>query len=1051
MQESPVFLSGRSRTVVLLRHAVFLFTFFSYAFVPAAFAVGPAAAPVAPGTVPITVKGQVTDANGQPLINVTVQVKGTVRTAVSDANGNYSITAEDNSTLIFSFIGYNNREEAVKGRATINVSMELNGRQMNEVVVTALGIRKERRALGYSVTEVSGASLTQARENNVVNGLEGKVAGVNVSGVATGPGGSANVVIRGISSITGSSQPLYVVDGIPLTNTTHIFTDRDGYGGTDGGDGIGSINPDDIETISILKGAAASALYGYRGSKGVILITTKSGKRGKGIGVDFNSNYVLERVIDNTDFQTTYGQGYAGLKPTSGADALSSGLSSWGAKLDGSSTPQFDGVSRPYSAVKGNIHHFYRDGGNATNTIAFSKGFGDEGGIRFSTSILHDKSLLPNAGLNRQSFNLSTNYQLDKHLKMELKANYITQQTKNTPSISDAPGNMNFAVMFLPPNVDIRSLSPGYTNTGAELRFSGDEFTTNPYFAAYKFENNVNRNRFIGMSSLRYTFDNGLYIMGRAGEDYFIDHGVNVTPDSTAYLPPGSLIDNTYRSTELNIDGLIGKNFKVGSGFAINASAGANYRKYTIESTTIAGNAFAIPFLYTIGNLQNSQPSYINPRTVDKSLYATLDLSYKNFLYLNATGRNDWYSTLAPGKINYFYPSLNASFVFSELMSVPDMDFGKIRIGYADVGGEAEDPYGTFLNYNIVATLNGFPVGNIVNGNVPNSNLVPSSVKEVEIGAELSFFKNRLKFDVAAYQKKIERSIIAASISETSGYTGAFLNIGKLRNNGIEWLVTGTPVKSARFTWNITLNGSYNSNKVLALSSSQDNILLANSRVGEDNGQNAYIAQLVGKTASQIVALDPERDANGKVIIDPTTGAPDPNNAVYKPFGSGIDPWGGGINNEFYLGNFNLSFLVDGKFGGKIFSGTNGLAYQMGLSKETLAGRDLTYGDGSNGTTPLIATDYYNILSTFGSKFIYDASFIKLRQVILGYTWPAKSFNNKIQGLTLSFVARNPFVLMKHTPNIDPESNYTNSNAQGLELAAVPATKTFGLNLNVKF
>jgi TonB-linked SusC/RagA family outer membrane protein len=990
------------------------------------------------------ITGNVTDAKtGQPLPNVSIRVKNKSTGTATNVNGHFTIAADEGTTLVATFIGYKSKE--VKAQAVMNITLEEDTKSLGEVVITALGIKKERKALGYSVSEVSGESMTEARENNVMNSLEGRVAGVNVSNVATGPGGSANVIIRGVSSITGSSQPLYVVDGIPLTNTTYSNPDTDGYGGSDGGDGIGNINPDDIESMSILKGAAASALYGYRGSKGVILITTKSGKKGKGLGVDVNSNYVVERVIDNTDWQTTYGQGYGGLKPINAADAIGSGLNSFGAKLDGEPVVQFDGVSRPYSAQKGNLHRFYENGATATNTVALSKGFSDQGSARFSLSDLRQTSMIPNAGLKRQSFHLSTQYNLDKHLSLDLKANYITQQVKNTPNISDAPANLNFATMFLPPNVNIKDLAPGYTSTGDEQRFSGDEYTTNPYFAAYKFSHNVKRNRFIGMANLKYTFDNGLYLQARVGEDYFADRVIAVTPNGTAYLPEGSLTDNTYHSTELNVDGLAGKEFKLAKEFTANVTVGANYRKAETESININGGNFAIPFLYTLNNLQNFQTSYSHPTIENRSVYGTVDLAYKGLLYLNVTGRNDWYSTLAPGKITYFYPSVNGSFVFSELLHIKNMDFGKLRLGYADVGGEADDAYQTFLNYNIVTNINGYPVGNIVNDYIPNRALKPSSAKELEIGTELSFFDSRLKFDIAAYQKKITNSIIPATTSETSGYTGAYLNLGNLRNDGIEWLVTGTPVKG----WTVSVNGSYNNNKVLSLSSDQDNLLLARSRAGEDDGQNAYIAQIAGKSAAQIMALDPERDEHGNVILDPSTAAPNPDNATYKPFGSGIHSWTGGITNEFTFHHFNLSFLVDGKFGGKIFSGTNYYAYQMGLSKETLPGREKLYGDGID-APPINAQDYYTRLSIINSKFIYDASFIKLRQVIVGYTFPVTMLKNKVQALSLSIVVRNALTLMKHTPNIDPESNYTNGTGQGLELAGVPPFRSVGLNLNVK-
>lgn len=997
----------------------------------------------------VTVTGKVTDGQtNETLPGVAVSIKGTTNGVLTDANGGYSIIADGAATLVFKYIGYNTAEIPISGKTSINVKLAPSAEQLKDVVVTALGIKRERRAVGYSVTEVKGSSLTEARETNFVNSLEGRVAGVNVSNVATGPGGSANVIIRGVSDITGSNQPLYVIDGIPMQNSNYRQTDvGGGYGGADGGDGTINVNPDDIENISILKGAAATALYGYRGSRGVILITTKSGKNAKGIGVELNSNYVIESVIDNTDWQKVYGQGSAGVKPASGDDAFELGLSSWGPKLDGSPAFQFDGVERPYSALSGNMKRFYKNGAARTNTLSFSKSLGDEGSLRFSASDLDNKSIIPNAGYKQQSFSLSTNYKLDKHLDLQLKAQYINAFTHNRPSVSDAAGSLNFAPMFLPANVNINTLYPGYKADGSENQFLDDAYTTNPYFVAYKFINNTNRNRFIGSADAKYTFDNGLYLQFRIGEDYFADHNVIVTPNGTAYQSDGGMTDENIKETELNMDAILGKNFKINKDFGLNVLVGANSRKQVTDQLDATGNTFQTPYLYTVGNLASPTEYSNNPVVVNKSIYSTLDFSYKNFLYMSVTGRNDWYSTLAPGKTNYFYPSVSGSFVFSELLHAPWLDMGKLRLGYANVGGEADQPYQTLLGYNNVGNLSGHAIGNIANGGtVPNSALEPSSAKEFEVGTEITLFKNRLHFDISYYDKKVNKEVIPAVTSKTSGYDAVLLNSGEIENKGIEFLVSGTPVKTENFTWTETVNISYNNNKVLSLSNGSSNYPLGYSRAGEDEGVGiAYMSQVVGKSAYQIFALDPARDASGKPIIDPATGAPDPALANYIDLGSGISPLTTGLTTDLHYKHINLSVLLDGKWGGKIFSGTNYYGYLFGLSKETLPGRDIKYG-----TEELNPQDYYAAMSNNGSLFLYNASFIKLRQVVLGYTFPAAMFKNKIQGITISAVARNLWTIMKHTPNIDPESNYSNG-PQGIEQATVPYTRAFGLNLNVKF
>jgi TonB-linked SusC/RagA family outer membrane protein len=1001
------------------------------------------------------VKGKVTDAaTNEPLPGAKVMIKGTSTAIATDVNGNYTISTGTSTTIVFFYIGYKTQEILINKQTVIDVKLQQDEGQLKDVVITALGVTKERRSVGYSVSEVKGVTLTEARENSFVNGLEGKVAGVNVSGVAAGPNSATNVVIRGITSMTGNNQPLYVVNGIPLINNNYTTTDvNTGYGGKDGGDGIGDINPDDIETISILKGAAATALYGYRGANGVILITTKKAKSGDGLGVELNSNYVQEHVIDETDFQTVYGQGYNGVKPISPTDALGSMESSWGAKLDGSLVPQFDGVSRPYSeAAKGNLSRFYRTGGAVTNTASFSKGFGDDGSTRFSVSDLQDQSYVPNAGLQRLTFTQNTSLKFDKRLSLDLSSEYVSEYTKNAPSVADAPGNLNWGPMFVPPNINIKTLAGpngnGTMANGYELNPFADIYTTNPYYAAYEFQGAIHRNRFIGGANLKYTFDSGYFIGAQVADDYSNDRNTNITPTGTAYETGGDMSEQNVKQTELNIDITTGQKFKFSKDFTANILLGVNYRKSVQEYVNAGGQTFATPFLYNIGNLETPVESYSINNEEYQSVYGSVDLAYKNILYLTATGRNDWYSTLAPGKINYLYPAISGSFVFSELLHIPAMDLGKLRFSYSDVGGEAGSPYQTLQTYGIGGTLSvpsgTYPIGTAGSGTVPNSGLRPSARKEFELGTEMDFFKNRLRFDLAVYQKKVIDDIVPVTIDYTSGYNAALLNVGTLKYNGVELEIGGTPFKTSKFSWDVDFNATYVNGKVISLGG-QPYITLGFAT--PDQGSVAYIQQIVGKAPGQIIALTPATDNNGKIIIDPTYGAPDPQAAVPKDFGSAIDPWALGLTNSFKYGHLNLTFLIDAKFGGKLFSNTNLVAYTQGLSKLTLQGRDKTYGD--EGDSP--AQYYANWATANQGMFVYDASFIKFRQIIFGYDFPVNMFHNAIHGLRLSFVSRNVFTIMKHTPNVDPESNYSISvYSQGLESASVPYSRTFGLNLNIK-
>lgn len=1015
----------------------------------------------AQGGAPIKISGTVTDAvSNEPIPGVSVSVKGVTTGGVAtDISGKYTITAGSTSTLVFSSIGYDGYQTAVAGKILINVKLQSSVQELKEVTV-AFGASKQREAVGYSVSQVKGASLTEARQNSFVNSLEGRVAGVNVSGVASGPNGSTNIIIRGITSMTGNNQPLYIVNGIPLVNNNYNQTGNDGYGGKDGGDGIGDINPDDIESVDILKGAAATAPYGYRGANGVVLITTKKGKYTDGLGVEINSNFVRENVIDETDFQNEYGQGYNQAAPVSAADALGSMESNWGAKLTGKETYQFDGKKRPYSAVaNGNLSRFYRAGANFNNTVAFTKSFGDDGTTRFSVGDLNDQSYVPNAGLQRLTFNQNTDLKFGKNLKLTLFSQYISEYTKNQPNLSDAVGNLNWGPMFVPRNINITTLA-GANGNGtladgtSELNPFSDPYTTNPYFAAYELQGAIHRNRFMGSANAKYTFDSGYFIGLQVVDDYSSDRNTNIEPPGTGYLidegVDGDMSEQNVKQTELNIDLTTGKKFKVGKNFGGNLLLGGNYRRSQQEFFTAGGNNFAIPNLYNIGNLENPYTSLQTNNEEYQSLYGILDLNYKDILFLTATGRNDWYSTLSPGTINYLYPSISGSFVFSNLFHIEHMDMGKLRLSYAQVGGAAESPYQTLQTYAISGTFNPgnggtFPIGTAGNGTVPNSALKPSKRKELEGGTEIDMFGNRLTFDLAVYHKQVIDDIIPVSIDYTSGYYSALLNVGTITYNGVELAVGGTPVKGKDFTWDISLNGTYSKGKVIALGG-QPNINLG-SEAG-DWGSTAYLQDIVGKEPLQIIAADPARDAKGNIIIDPGLGAPDPSLSQPKSFGSGENPWYGGINNTFHYKHFSLQFLIDGKFGGHIFSNTNIIAYQDGLSQLTVAGREKLYGVNKDQNAQ---TYYGNWAFADQGQFVYSDSFVKFRQLIIGYDFPTAAFHGAIHGLRISFVCHNVFTIFKAIPNVDPETSYTSSIlSQGLEAPAVPYSRTLGLNLNIK-
>ena len=993
-----------------------------------------------------TITGKVTDAEGAALAGVSIQVKGTNTGTTTNASGEFSIEAVKGNVLVFSYIGFTEQEVTVGDDTRLNITLTGGSKAIGEVVVTALGIRKESKRLGYSLTKVNGDVLTQAREVNVANGLAGRVAGVNVSGVNGGPGSSSNIVIRGVNSFSGG-QPLYVINGVPMDNSTRGSAGM--WGGADLGDGIGNINPDDIEEISVLKGSTASALYGSRASNGVILITTKSGAGKKGIGVEFNSNYVMDEIIDHTDFQYEYGQGLLGVKPTTQAAAYQSGASSWGAKIDGANTPQFDGVSRPYSAHPDNIKNFYRTGSTFTNTIAFSGG-NDNGNFRLSVSNLLNESVVPNSGIKRNTINLNVNGKITKKLLLQMVINYLIEKSNNRANLSDSPGNSNFGITFLPTTLDQEVLKPGDNPDGSEINFGPNVYTTNPYFAANKFVNDLSRNRLIASGSLRYNFTDWLFAQGRIGRDYYADRNTSVTPSGTAYYPAGNMNEASNNLSELNADFLVGANRKVGKDFDISLSFGGNMMKRSFENVWSSGDQFVIPFLYVLNNTKNKNTGYGLFRKEVQSLYYSAEFSYKNMLFLNTTGREDWFSTLPTDNNHLFYPSVSGSFIFTELLKMNFLNYGKLRAAWANTSGDT-DPYQTQLYYSISGNNNGFPIGVINNANVPNGNLQPYRLNEFEVGLEARLLKNRLSVDVAWFKRKTIEEIVSIPASITSGYSGATINIGEMENQGVEFLITGDVFKKSGFTWTSSLNLTKLNNKVLKLAEGQNNLAL-----GESRSRNAFVQHVVGKPASQVMAFDYKRDASGRIIFD-ANGRPQ--QGTLEAMGSGYNDFFGGWNNDFTFKNLSFGFLIDFKSGGKIYSATDYYATGAGLHKMTLVGRETgIVGDGvdptgAKNTVNAKAWDYYGALANnVSSAFVYKADFIKLRQVVIGYNIPGSVFGKfPIQGMNISLVGRNLAVLKKDTPNIDPESNYSNGIAQGLELAGVPPFRSIGINLNIKF
>jgi TonB-linked SusC/RagA family outer membrane protein len=994
-----------------------------------------------------TVSGTVTDASGEVMIGVNILEVGTSNGTITDLDGNFSIEVSDDATLEFSMVGYTPQQIEVGSQTVIDLVLE-EGVALSEVVVTSLGISKEKKALGYAVTEIGGEDFTEARELNVANSLAGKVAGVNVSNIASGPGGSSRVIIRGNSSISGNNQPLYVVDGIPIDNTN--LGSAGMWGGQDWGDGVSSINPDDIETMTVLKGSSAAALYGSRASNGVIMITTKKGGKRKGVGVEVQSNYTFENIIETFDFQKEYGQGDNGKRPTTQPEAIASNLYSWGEKLDGRSTIQFDGQSRPYSDVGDNLGSFYQTGSTWTNSLSLSGG--DENyNFRFGVTNLENQGIIPNSGLDRNTFTTNTSGKFGK-LTASFAGTYIRENVQNRPRLSDSPGNANYTAWSMPANVDVNSLlgpnGDGTNEEGTELLFNDNIYVTNPWFAAYNFVGSNTKHRAMGNTTLRFQFTDWLYIQGRAGIDSYTERRTSLEPYGTAYKPLGGMSELERRFTETNLDLIIGVDKTLDNGIGISAFVGGNQMERSFETLGGSGNNFNIPFLHTLNNLANRGTSYGISEKAINSVFGSLELSYNSILYLTATARNDWFSTLPVESNSILYPSFTASFILSDAITMPSfVSFAKLRGGWAQVGGDT-DPYQLNLTYGLVGQGHfGAPLGRISQGTIPNFSLQPSQTSEIELGADFRLFQNKLGVDITYYDKTTSNDILFASISQTSGFGSQVVNIGELRNSGIELLLNITPIKRTNFSWDMTFNFANNQNEVVSLlTPEQDEESI---RVSESRTRSAYIHHEEGQPYSVIKGFKYARDAAGNIQYDENGY---PVRGEFGVLGNGVHPTTLGLTNRFRYKNFQLSVLVDGKFGGDIYAATNAFAYLRGLHKNTLVGRE-NGNVGGPKTLPLDEVDnYYSQIYNITEEFVEDASFIKLRQFTLGYNFPKTMLESTpFSEVSLSLVGRNLLLLMSRVDNIDPESTYSNGNDQGLEMFGVPQTRSFGFNLNVKF
>lgn len=1055
------------------------------------------------------ISGKVTGAeDGLSIPGVSVVVKGnTTIGTTTNVDGEYSLTVPSEAeTLVFSFVGMKTQEVLISRRSVIDVHMEAEVLEMGEVVVTALGISREKKSLGYSVQEIGGVAVNKVRETNFVSSLSGKVSGVSIKQPNT-MGGSTNIVIRGNASLLGNNQALFVIDGVPVDNSnTNTDNQMTGRGGFDYGNAASDINPDDIESISVLKGAAASALYGSRASNGVILITTKKGKKNEGIGITVNSSVVWSKINKNTfpSYQKEYGGSYGPYYDTPDGYFLLQDMdgdgvedyvvptyddASWGAKFDpdlmvvhwDAMDPLADnyGEKTPWVYPENDAIEFFETGIKYTNNIAISAG-NEEGAFRLSYTNVDEEGIMPNSSLERNTFNFTGSYELTDKFKVEANANYIRNEAIGRFGTGyDEQNPMQVFGQWYQTNVDIKKLenykSPidgshrswNYISVPDENSLPVVFYANNPYWVRYENYNNDSRNRFFGYAKLTYDVFDWLVAEGRISNDFYSElqeRRIAIGSAVAGELPDYTRYDRDFN--EWNADLMLRFNKDV-SDLSFNGIVGMSTRKNMVTSILVTTDGgLALPNYFSLDN--SVAPIITEEEEIEKninSFYGSLSTGYKRFVFVDVTARYDISSTLPDDENSYFYPSISMSFMLSELASLKDIRYIsllKIRANYAEVGADAP-VYNTKNSY-----FTGRPWGSLglfsVKNTLYNPDLKSERTESIELGLEANFFNNRLEFDFSYYKNSTFDQIIALPVSFASGNSAMYINAGEIENKGYELTLNAVPVQIKDFSWNFSVNWFTNKNKVVDLGDDVDNILLF-------SAWDVSINAREGEAYGAIVGTDFVYHDGKKVVGD---------NGFYlrtdeeKVIGNINPDWNAGITNIFSYKNITLSALIDIQQGGDIYSVNMKHGLATGLYEETAGLNELgnpkrdpvsegggiilpntVYEDGTPNITRIEAGEWgtaYNYDASPTARYIYDASYIKLREVSLSYNLPHSLLKKTfIKKASVAFVGRNLWIIDKETKHFDPEAALSSGNQQGIEHGTYPTTRTFGFNLNIGF
>ncbi|SEW46129.1 TonB-linked outer membrane protein, SusC/RagA family [Chitinophaga sp. YR573] len=1036
----------------------------------------------------VVVRGRVTDESGEALIGVNIRPKNGSKGTVSNIDGNYFITIHPGTVLLFSFLGYASREFTITETKKLDVRLAPDRKALNEVVITtALGIKREEKSLGYSTTVVKGEELTEALSANWTDALSGKVAGLNLVRSNAGPTGSNKIILRGENNLNGDNEALIVVDGVVINQSSgrrNGISGESSYGTSsdnmpaDYGSGLNDINPEDIESVTVLKGPGAAALYGQRGANGALIITTKSGSsKRKGLGVTFNSNVSWENVNRWPDLQYEYGQGLDGANYYSyGASpdgASTSGTSSaYGPRFDGQKFYQYDPVTQaqgkektPWVAYPNQMQKFFNTGETYTNSISVDGG-SDKTTARFSFTNVSNKWIVPNTGYKRNTVSMSVNSKVNDKLQISSKVNYTNKWSDNLPGSGYGNQSLMYWYIFWQPNANIDWLK-NYWAKGQEdrvIKYPFSSFPENPYAVANEFINATNRHGITGNVQATYSFTKELSLTVRTSVDFAYEQRSQERPyDAGAKLPKGSYRTQNLFSMEASSDFLLKYAKRINPDFEFSVTAGGSSLRNTYNKDETRADSLTFPGIFTMANAAGPLVTMpLRSRYAINSFYGLVAASYKDFLFADFTARKDWASTLAtPSRTTnagFFYPSANVSFIASEVFKLPKViNFAKLRFSASGVGSGGTTSYLTAYSY--------ISSGSLYNGGLENPALLanpdlrPLRTITYEAGTNIQLFQNRLGMDLAVYRGNTKDQHLRRVVDRASGFTWVLINAGEVSNKGLELALNGTPVKvKGGFTWNTNIIFSANKNKIERLADSS--LVLRTGPVG--GGQ--IVAQ-VGGSMGDLYGRGYQRAPDGQVIYDGTTGVALLTEGV-KYLGNIIPKWKLGFRNDFQYKQFNLHLLFDAQYGGVAHSLTHYKLAEQGKTKNTLPGRYngiigngvVQNADGKFRKNDVIATDideyyrsHFGVDNAEGSVFRTD--FIKFREVSLDYTFSPKYLKKiGLQRATVGVYGRNLHIWSKW-PIFDPEFGTLNGDdiTQGFEIGQFPSTRTFGFNLLLGF